>query len=197
MIGGGIAAWYFLGKGAAAGATGAAGTAGAAGAAGNAGGTFGSPGAAGAAQGYGWTPGASGSPSVGQPLMTSTSMPFTPAAAADPGFAAQQAYGPPGSPYLTPMTPSNGTDYSQPPVSQYSPGVYGAAAPPSSGSGPVPWAGSPPSTNTGGSVYGGISAEAQQGHTAYGGFDPSGAYAQSRTSPGPQVQTWIERPGGN
>ena len=195
MIGGCVAAWYFLGKGAAAaGAAGATGAAGAAGASGNAGGTLGHTGAAGAAQGYAWTPGASGTPSVGQPLMTSTSMPFTPAGAADHGFAAQQAYGAPASPFLT---PSNGTDYNQPPVSQYSPGVYGAAAPPSSGSGPVPWAGSPPSTNTGGSVYGGISAEAQPGHTSYGGFDPSGAYAQSRGSPGPQVQTWVERPGGN
>ena len=206
LIGGGVWAWYFFTHGAAS-AAGAAGTAGAAGNAGNAG-TLGNTGA-GAGAGHGWT---AGSPSAGQPLMTSTGMPFTPAAGTDAGFAAQQPYGAPGSLYLPP-TPSNATDYNQPPVSQYPQNEYGAAVPPNNASGPAPW--------TGGQMYGqpgafgapgagstpdystGSPALNQPGGSAYGAtpetMQPYGGY-ESRSSPGPQVQTWVERPersGGN
>lgn len=214
MIGGGIAAWYFYSK---AHATAAASSA-------NAG--------TAQPQGYGWTAGgAPGSPSVGQPLMTSTSMPFTPTTTAPggvgTGFAAQQGYGapgspypqPPGSPYQQPPTPSNGTDYHQPPVSQYPQSAYGAAAPGSTpgaapwagggfvapetlgqGSRPSYYAGTPAPSNTGGSVYSGMAAEPMQpGQGAFGGFDSSTAYGQTPGSPGPgpQVQTWVERSGGH
>jgi hypothetical protein len=166
--------------------------------------------------------------------MTSTSMPFTPTAtaagAAGTGFAAQQAYGAPSSPYQQlpsspyqqPPTPSNGTDYNQPPVSQYPHSAYGAAAPAGSTPGPVPWAGgqaydqpggfvtpdagsrpsyyagTPTPSNAGGSAYGGTAAEPMQpGQGAFGGFDSSIAYAQTTSpAPGPQVQTWVERSGG-
>jgi len=178
---------------------GAAGAAGAAGGAGSAGG-LGNTGAAGA-QGYGWTGGASGSSSVGQPLMTSTSTPFTPAATAD-GFAGQQPYGAPGSPYAQPLTP--GTEYNQPLVTPYTQGwagnqSYGQPAPDALASGTYPnyAAGSPPSSNTGGSAYGGAMVDTMQpgqpgqpGQVAFGGYE-------SRASPAPQVQTWVERSGGN
>jgi hypothetical protein len=153
-------------------------------------------GTTGGAQGYG-SPG-------GQPLMSSTGMPFTPTGTAD-GFAPQQGYG--SSPYTQPLTPSNGTDYNQPPVSQYTPNAYGASVPPISSPAPAPWAGgqpyggafggpdahpnyapgSPPLSNTGGSAYGGATAESMH---PYGGYE-------SRASPGPQVQTWVERTGPN
>ena len=153
-------------------------------------------------------------------------MPFTPTAAgAGSGLAAQPVFGvpgvvgAPGSP-IQPSTPSNGTDYSQLPVSHYPQGAYGAAAPPSSASGSVPWAGgqaygqpggfvapeapgspSHPGYYTGtpapsGSTYGGMAAEPMQaGQGAQTGFDSSLAYARTPSSPGPQVQTWVERSG--
>jgi len=179
LIGGCVAAWYYYSHGAA----GAAGAAGHSGAAGDAS-TLGNAGASGAAQGYGWTTGAPGSPSVDQPLMTSTGMLITPAAASDAGFAAQQAYGAPGTPYLQPSTPWNGTDDTQPPLSQYPQSAYGAAAPPSNASGSAPWAGgqtygqpggfgAPGSlapNNLGRSAYSGVATEVMQpGQGAHGG----------------------------
>lgn len=220
LIGGGIAAWYFYKK---AHAT-------------TAGTTAASNVGAAQPQGHGWTAGGSpGSPFIGQPLMTSTGMPFTPTTTtggAGTGFAAQHAYGapgspypqPPGSPYQQPPTPSNGTDYNQPPVSQYPQSTYGAAAPPGSASGAASWAGgqaydqppgfvasdtlgpgsrpsyyagTPAPSNAGGSAYGGMAPEPMQpGQGAFGGFDSSIAYPQTPASPGPQVQTWVERSGG-
>ena len=166
--------------------------------------------------------------------MTSTGMPFTPTTAGGagawsaaqqpygaPGSPYQQPYGAPGSPYQQPPTPSNGTDYNQPPVTQHPQSVYGAAAPPGSisghtgsqaydhtggfvapetlrpGSRPSYYAGTPAPSNTGGSVYAGMAPEPMQpGQGAFGGFDSSTAYAQAPASPGPQVQTWVERSGG-
>ena len=138
--------------------------------------------------------GAPGTPSVGQPLMTGTTMPFTPTASSGAGFAPQQIYG---ASLQQPPTPSNATDYGQPPVSQYPQGAYGAAAPSSPAPLPGYYAGTPAPSNAGGSVYGGMAAEAMQpGQGAYGGYDSSTNYVRAPPSPGPQVQTWVERPGG-
>ena len=111
--------------------------------------------------------------------------------------ATQQISEPPGSQSLTP-----GIDHNRPPVSPYQQSAYGAAAPPSSASGPAPWSGSQPygasgapessnsagsPSNTGGGTYGGSTAETMQ---AYG----------PNSSPAPQVGTWVEpsgRSGGN
>ena len=153
-------------------------------------------------------------------------MPATTAGSVGTGFAAHQVYGAPGlpSPYQQPPTPSNGTDYQQPPVSQYPHSAYGAATPGSvpapapapwaggqaydqprgfvapeplgSGSHPSYYAGTPAPSNTGGSTYSGMAPEPMQPGQAFGGFDSSTAYAPAPTSPGPQVQTWVERSDG-
>jgi hypothetical protein len=157
--------------------------------------------------------------------MTGTSMPFTPTAAvAGAGFATQQAYRTTGSPYQASSTPSNATDYNQPPVDQHPYGAYGAGAPPISVSGPPPWAsgqaygqpggftvpgtpappshpsyyaGTPAPSNGGGSAYGGMAPELMQPtQVAYGGFDSSTVHTRTPAPDGPQVQTWVERPGG-
>ena len=127
-------------------------------------------------------------------------MPFTPAVTANIGSLAQQTYGAPGSPYLQPLAPSNGTDYNQPPVSQYPQNPYDAAAPPSSAYGPVPW--------SGGQTYGqlwcfgtsdvlgsgsrpnysaGSPIKQHQWKCKWWSYDEPGQVAyESRSSPGPQ-----------
>jgi hypothetical protein len=147
--------------------------------------------------------------------LTSTAAPY----GAGAGLAAQPPYGLTGSPYQPSSTPSNATEYAHSPVGQYSYSAHDAAAPPSSASGSAPWAhgqaygqpsgfavpenpgpsyyaSTPAPSYAAGSAYSGMEPM-QPGQAGYGGFDSSIARGQTPSSPVPQVQTWVERPGGH